>query len=158
MITLTAQVVGTEAVVANLGKMSATIHERIARAVRKSAVEVQGAVKENLNDVILKRRSGHLGGSITTRDDDSGNEIKSLVGTNIEYGRYHELGFNGSESVRAHVVNRKSAFGRKTRPYSFTMPEHSRKVNYAGRPFLVPTLNAMAPTIRKRIAGAVGGK
>jgi phage gpG-like protein len=57
----------------------------------------------------------------------------AVVGTNIEYGAYHEFGFHGRVQVQAHARHTKTA--------DALVRAHGRNVNYAGRPFMRPALD-----------------
>jgi phage gpG-like protein len=157
MVTLTAQVVGAPAVAEKLEAISGKMRERLRRAVRKSAAEVQGAVKAGpLTGGALDVRTGRLRRSITTAARDEGETLRSVVGTNVEYARVHELGFSGSVSVQAHDRTMTQAFGRRVAPFVQHVRSHSRNANIPPRPFLQPTLRALSPSIVERIRRAVG--
>lgn len=81
----------------------------------------------------LSRRSGHLSSGTST--DETGLPRRVVVGTVVNYGPIHELGFSGTVNVRTH--RRTKAFGR-TIPGGFTVPGHSRRMRMPKRPFLRP--------------------
>jgi phage gpG-like protein len=151
--TVTAKVVGADAVERRLLGMSAKIHQRIVRAVTRLGIELQRDVKTLLSGPALSVRTGRLRRGVNQRTDDDGATVRSRTGENVEYAAFHELGYHGSQTVKAH--QRTSAFGRETKP--FTVPQHSRRVDYAGRPFLRPALDAKRADIKARIERAVKG-
>jgi phage gpG-like protein len=151
---ITVQVVGVEAVQANLASMSAVVHQRLLRAVERSTAEVQQLVAGRyLTGGALNVRSGRLRRSITMDVEDSGQAITGRVGTNVDYGRFWELGFHGSVTVHSHT--RSVAFGRSVAP--FTVPTHTRRVDQDAHPFLGPALQELAPSIHDRLARAAVG-
>lgn len=71
------------------------------------------------------------------------------------YAAFQEYGFHGTESVRAHLRTVTAAFGRAIAPVSVPVHAHDRRVDYAGHPFLAPTLADSADGIRTALADAV---
>jgi len=80
----------------------------------------------------LDRVTGRLRGSVTTEASASGNTIVGKIGTNVIYGRAHELGFRGNVTVSAHT--------RRTAGGSANVRSHTRKMDIKARPFLRPAL------------------
>jgi hypothetical protein len=72
------------------------------------------------------------------------------------YAAFQEYGFHGTESVRAHLRTITLAFGRSIAPVSVPVQAHDRRVDYAGHPFLTPTLADGADGIRAAAADALG--
>jgi phage gpG-like protein len=153
MIEVTAKVVGLPEIKTVLEQLSGIVHRRLVRCISALGTELQRDIKEELNGPVLDRVTGRLGRSITQVTTDEGDTVRSRTGTNVSYGAYHELGFHGTETVRAHV--RTMMRGSKGR--SAMVREHERKVNYAGRPFLRPALDAKRDEIRDRISRALRG-
>jgi phage gpG-like protein len=75
--------------------------------------------------------TGKLAQSITHRVY----EDYAEVGTNISYGAFHEFGFQGTVMVSA-FTRRRGKSG-----YPWPVSAHTRRINYAGRPFLRPALD-----------------
>lgn len=135
--------------------------------------------------------SGRLRGSISYAVQRSGKGIVGRIGSNMKYARFHEFGFSGEQSVKAHTRHlndanwdgggrgRKDVFERPIREATFVNAKgrrqagkiisrgakigtrlesvkeaekrgvsfvrqqvgaHSRRINYAGRPFIKPAL------------------
>ena len=78
------------------------------------------------------------------------NTITSSVGTNVEYGRFWELGFSGTEQVKQSI--RTSKLGKE-----FTVKAHERILDVKARPFLQPALDDMKPAIVRDLATAARG-
>ena len=162
MIEITAQVVGMQEVVARLAGESDRIHKRVRRAVERSGIEVQRLVKDSyLTGGALDVRTGRLRRSVTQETTDDGTTIRSRVGTNVAYGRFWELGFSGTEQVRAHMRANKAGkmrIGGKLRKVMAMVPvrAHTREVHQRPRPFLGPALRMLSQATRERILRALG--
>lgn len=50
----------------------------------------------------LGEKTGRLLRSITSRVIDAGDRVRGEIGTNVVYGAFHEFGFQGSQSIKAH--------------------------------------------------------
>ena len=111
---------------------------------------------------VLDVVTGRFRQSIVTEVEVDNNEITGRIGSNLPYAAYHEFGFHGVENVSAHsrvtelavhkgkagagvfIVQRgtkKLSRSQKTGFAGVTFVKaHSRKVDYAGRPYLRPAL------------------
>ena len=133
----------------------------------------------------LDKVTGRLLNSITHRVVATETGLLGMIGTNIPYAAFHELGFKGTINVKAHtrtvaelhegraVDSRRPIRDRagnlvgykETRTQSAArvgtvsmtqqVRAHTRTVNYAGRPFLRPALNETLPLIVRQIREAV---
>jgi phage gpG-like protein len=93
-----------EAVIARFRHMGARMHDALLREITRLSVKLQAKVKDQkLTGQVLHVRTGTLRRSINRVVEDRGEVIKAQVGTNVPYAHIHEYGFNGIESVRAHV-------------------------------------------------------
>jgi phage gpG-like protein len=155
MLSLQAKVVGTQATVVKLERLGSEIHRRVRAAVRAGAIDVQREVKAKLSGSVLDVQTGRLRRSVTIRAEDSAAVIKSLVGTNVDYAKVHELGFDGMVPVKAHARTRDQVFGRKVEPFVQHVKGHARHMQIPARPFLRPSLDEKAKAIHDRIAAAV---
>jgi len=109
---------------------------------------------------LLRNQTRTLRNSIThsTRLDRGAEKVVGAIGTNVVYGRIHELGFRGTVSVAAHSrrvrdINWTAGGGRETDD-NFTSQEvkaHTRWMNYAGRPYLRPAVRDSIPIIIREI-------
>lgn len=134
-------------------------------------------------------RTGRLRSSVTQEitETTAGTEsaFSGRIGTNVQYAAFHEFGFHGVESVRAHTrvvatldvtgnaiderrqirdrqgnfigyrESRSVAASRAGSKTAFTFTEnvraHTRKVDYAGRPFIRPALTLALPVIEREV-------
>jgi len=111
--------------------------QRAARLVQRTSQEkyLSGPRPEKLGVV-----SGRLRRSIATRVDVSGSRVTALVGTNVVYGRIHELGFRGrvlmSQRLRGHSMVRAGG----------------RNMRMRARPFLAPAIADHAEETKQMVA------
>ena len=82
---------------------------RLAFALQKRVQETK------LSDQGLHVRTGRLRRSINSRVEEDGARVYGFVGTNVVYGQRHEMGFSGTENVKAHSRLMTVAFGRKVK-------------------------------------------
>jgi HK97 gp10 family phage protein len=132
LIDVKTSVVGAEAVQAKFTSLSATVHERVRKRVQALGIALLRKVKEEkLSGQVLNVRTGNLRRNINEDTTISGDRIASSVGTNVRYARYWELGFRGTEQVKAHLRR-----GHPVRAFS-------RTVQQGARPFLSSALQEM---------------
>ena len=152
-----ARVVGIKPVSVRLGGMSARVRKSVFGAVKELGATLQRRVKEELTGQVLNVRTNRLRSSITLQTEEAPDHITARVGTNVKYGRYHELGFHGAEKVRAHDRYTSTVFGHRLRYLALQhVGDHDREVNYGGRPFLRPALEERRDLVRTRIQQAIG--
>ena len=137
-------------------------------AVRVEALNLVRVVKLKLTDDVLHVQTGRLRRSITANFEGAGTgTFRALVGTNVQYARVHELGFNGTVKVPAHTVKahqrtQTMAFGKLLKaPMTVTVRDHvvkesSREMNMPARPFLRPALEENKARILGSIRQALG--
>jgi phage gpG-like protein len=146
MIEITGEVTGAEEVQARFEKAGPVVLERVRASVQRLGLELLRKVKEEkLTGQVLNVRSGRLRRSINEETTVSGEVIDSTVGTPVVYGRAWELGFQGTESVRAHM-----RLGHPVRAFS-------RDVKMKARPFLQPALAEMKSRILEQLELAMKG-
>ncbi len=139
-----------------------------------SAARLLGRIKGSLRDgsVGLRVRTGKLSRNWSMKTPEILSDGKGWlggIGTNTDYAPYHEFGFHGEESVRAHTrrasrtkkasawgARGKDVFGRRASKATFGVRAHERRVNYAGHPYLRPAAVALTPTIRADHLEALG--
>ena len=147
---------GVEAVVARFDSLG----ERVRSALRAAAADL-GEVLRNrvrsgpLAGGVLQRRSGRLADSVIATVSDDAGAVTLRLGAEAPYARFQELGFQGSESVRASVRTIRQAFGRAIPPRAVMVRAHTRRVDYPAHPFLRPVLDASRDEITARFADAV---
>ena len=147
---LSGQVVGAESVALKLRGEAVALRARIGKTVEQLGLETLRVVKSlYLSGAALGVRTGLLGRSINEVYQESGDSLSSTVGTNVEYARFWELGFSGTESVRQHLRRAPSGVESLVRA-------HERRVSVEARPFLQPALDDMGPRIHSALARASG--
>lgn len=148
---IVATVTGAAEVERSLSVLAEDARVRVRETVQGLGLEVLRLVKEDfLTGRALHVRSGRLRRSVNERTTESAGEIASSVGTNVAYARVWELGFSGTESVRAHTRRiGKTGIVAQVRAFQ-------REVNVAARPFLAPALEEMRPRVVAELRKAVG--
>lgn len=131
------------------------VDSAVERAVLRLAIKMTALVKTKLSGEVLKVRTGRLRRSIHYQMATSTNKVEATVGTNVEYGRTHELGL----TIPAHIIEAKRAkalrfqvggkivFAKRVNIPAKKMPRRS---------FLEASLQQMAPEIRATILNEVG--
>lgn len=130
------------------------IDNAVARTVNSLALRLVAMVKGKLSGEVLKVRSGRLRRSIHKEIDNRGSSVTATVGTNVEYGKTHELGL----TIPAHIVR-----ARRANALAFQWKGQQRffksvripAVKMPRRSFLEASLNQMAPEIRAELENAV---
>jgi phage gpG-like protein len=134
----TAEVLGSEALVARLSGNRDALATNLRRAVMRLAITVQSDVKDNkLTGQVLKVRTGTLRRSINQRVDESDEGVLATVGTNVSYAGVHEYGYQGTVSVPAHTRG-----GHSVRAYAMRM-------NLPPRSYLRSTLAELRDSLRR---------
>lgn len=166
MIAIRAELLGADSVLASVRASGPKARLAILQVVAKWTIILQRKAKEQLAGPSSKTRlgvkSGRLRRSITQKVTEAGNFIKGRVGTVVKYGRFWELGFHGTENVKAHLRRSKAQMKRRLKGASLgpvekahgTVRAHTRKVDQAPRPFLHPALDEVAPGFRDAVAKA----
>lgn len=108
-----------------------------------------------LSGKALKRRTGRLRGSITHNVKLDGDNVVGQIGTNVVYGRIHELGYTGPVQVMAHARTIRQAFGRAITPTVVNVRAHTRNVDMPARPFLRPAVKDKLSAIERIIANRI---
>jgi phage gpG-like protein len=135
-------VVGGERAVARFGSLPNKLRVQLRIAVQRAATLVQGHSKsDKLSGQVLNVRTGRLRRSIHTRVTESAQQVTGIVGTNVEYARVHEYGFDGIVSVREQL--RTSKLGK-----SFTVRQHARHTHVPEKSFLRSALADEREAIR----------
>jgi phage gpG-like protein len=134
-----------------IAQVQQRITSRLRDAIQRAALDLLAHVKaKKLTGQVLNVRTGRLRRSITQRvETEPSGVIAGLVGTNVSYGRTHELGFKGRVPVRAHT--------RKLGGKSVPIRAHTRQMDIPKRPFLGPSLNEKMPVYRKWMQDAIKG-
>lgn len=152
------EVIGAEAVVRRFERIPAALQIQLKVAITRLTIKLQRKVKvDKLSGQVLKVRTGTLRRSIDQLVTETAGSVTGRVSTNVGYGKKHEYGFKGVETVEAHLRTIKQAFGRSITPVEVNVRAHSRKVNLPERSFLRSALKDMASSgeIRNEIQAAV---
>jgi phage gpG-like protein len=83
---------GTDRLAAKFEKFGGSLEKTLERELHRAGALVQRGAKINVTNVVLRRRSGLLGASITNVIGRSAGKIAAFVGTDVVYGRTHEFG------------------------------------------------------------------
>lgn len=166
-------------VVSKLERFPAEMAKAIAGAMRKeNELTIAAAIQKRMSGprpAVLGRRTSELARSVHQNDPViDGNTILSSIGSNKLYAGFHEFGFHGNQQVRAHTRNRHTYAGgsktyavldasgrisrRSRKPKSSTsisVRAHTRAINYAGRPYLQPTIVERASNYSATISTAI---
>lgn len=152
---------GDGAVAFELRNMTNRVHEAIRRAVTRESLKLLELVKAGkLSGQVLKTRTGTLRRSINRQQTETADTVTATVGTNLSYAAIHEYGFDGTESVRAHVRTITSAFGRPlASAVQAQVRGYERHVHMPERSFLRSALadrrSAIIAAIDEAVAGAI---
>lgn len=112
---------------------------------------------QNLSGLVLNVKTGALRGSIVSGIIDDGHIAEAFVqqSSEVEYGAIHESGFNGQESVRAHLRMIRTAFGKAISPKEVMVRAFIRHMNMPERSFMHSALDDMTSQIIDGLAAAV---
>lgn len=108
-----------------------------------------------LSGKALRRRTGRLRGSVSHDVRIEGGRVVGSIGTNVVYGRVHELGFKGPVKVMAHARTIRQAFGKAITPTVVQVAAHTRNVNMPASPFLRPAVEDKLSAITRILANRI---
>lgn len=150
-------VVGSEQLIAKIERALFVARSDIKQTIVKLTFDLLRNVKgDKLSGGVLNVRTGRLRRSIHEKIEELPGEISGKVGTNVVYGRVHEYGFSGVESVKSHLRTIKSAFGKElSEPRTFSVKAHQRHVNIPEKSFLRSALKEMEPLIKQQLSASV---
>lgn len=152
-----AEIIGAEAVIANLGAIPDRVLGLVRAAVEAQAIDLTAYVKESkLSGQVLRTPTGTLRRSVSYALMIADKGLTAQVGTNLVYAAIHEYGFDGMESVRAHQRRVTQAFGH---PLKFAVWANvgpfSRHMKMPERSFLRSSLRENRDKIIAAIQAAV---
>ncbi len=102
-----AEIIGTEKVIARIGAKGATIRQALYEYCRNFGQGMAAYIQtEKLQGQVLNHRTGSLSDSIKSETESTGGVITTTVsagGAACKYAAIHEFGFDGTETVRAHL-------------------------------------------------------
>ena len=127
------------------GSLNFPLGKEISEAIRRG---MQIVAIGRRNDGVLKSdkplpqhphlRTGRLKTSITGRVSPDG--FSAVVGSHVEYAPRLEMGFSGSETVKAHTRTITQAWGRSIDPRQVSVRSFDRNANTPAYPFLRPAV------------------
>lgn len=83
------------------------VREAVRKTMGRLVLELLVKVKrDKLSGQALNVRTGRLRRSITRRVEVNGNDVDGIVGTNVEYGKFHEYG----RSIKADLKKQRDGF------------------------------------------------
>ncbi len=137
-----AEVAGIDGVLGRLKALPGAVQDGLGRALARASIELQAAAQGKLSGDVLQSRTGALRGSIAATVSASDGGVSAAIGSDLRYASFQEYGFQGIESVSAHLRTIKQAFGRPLRAGSerIAIGSYSRKVDYPAHSFLRSTL------------------
>lgn len=107
---------------------------------------------------VLNRRSGNLRDNILRDVATDGSRVTGTVGIGKDapYGKLHEFGFAGTQSVAAHIRRQKAAWGRRLKtPLDVHVSAHTRRISLPQRSFMRTAFAELQPLIAEEIAAAL---
>jgi HK97 gp10 family phage protein len=156
---INAELSGDREVIIRFNKIPESVRNRLSKEVERLAIKMVGVVKTDyLSGQSLKVKTGHLRGSINEKTTSTGDSVTAVVGPNMEkakYAAYHEFGFHGTETVKAHLRTITSVFGRSITPTQIAVRSFSRTIDYNGHPFMRPALDQMKPEILESMKSVI---
>jgi phage gpG-like protein len=104
---ITGKIIGTESVIARLEGKAQTIRAALYRYCQEFGQSTASYIQtDKLQGQVLNHRKGHLSDSIQSDTQDTGDAIVTTIsagGAACKYAAIHEFGFDGTETVRAHL-------------------------------------------------------
>ncbi|MGR2663673.1 HK97 gp10 family phage protein [Chromobacterium haemolyticum] len=150
------EIVGDKQTIEFLRQFHPQVQRNVEATIGRLTLKLLAKVKaEKLSGQVLNVQTGRLRRSINRRIAGAGTtSIAGFVGTNVEYGRRWELGFDGTETVREHLRLVKQAWGKPIAPRMATVKAHTRKVELPARSFLRSALTEMEGEIVSALSEA----
>lgn len=121
---------GVDQLQARLQGLASAIRAELAQEIQTQAA--------SLADRARALAGGTLDDAITAGPDG----LRAEIGSDLPYARLMELGFQGSESVKAYLREIRQVFGRPVTPHPIAVGAFQRIVDRPGRPYLAPALAA----------------
>lgn len=91
---------GTEPLLAKLTEAPGTFQREMTKGMSRAMVILQRAAKQNLSGAVLKNRTGTLRRSVNYVVKEVADAVEGATGTNVVYGKTHELGL----TIPAHDI------------------------------------------------------
>ncbi len=123
----------------------------LAAAIRAELGVELRAQADGLAGLARGLAGGRLGDSIAVEIDDG----TARIGSDLPYARLQEMGFRGSENVKAYLREIRQVFGRAVTPHPIAVRAFQRTVDRPGHPYLAPALDAAAADLPDGVAAAI---
>jgi hypothetical protein len=150
------QAVGVDRVQIHVRQMGPKVQRALVLGITRETIDLVGVVKdEKLSGQVLGQRTRRLRNSIHQTVNQNATRVAGTVGTDVIYGRFWEMGFVGTEQVRAHSRTINQAFGMPITARTILVAAHARQVNVAPRSFLRSTLGERQAGIVSRVGADV---
>lgn len=151
---VSAELIGVEKVLSFMQSIRPGVASTIRAEMERQTITLQNKVKDDyLSGGALNVRTGTLKRSISKRVTEADGHYEGIVGTNVKYGRYWEQGFD--RKVGAGARGGPKSISSQLELVKYILLHPPGKKHYTARPFLVPALNALAPSIRVALQAAV---
>ena len=145
---LNGTVAGGQQVAGKLKGVAGSTRGAIRKTVGRLTLELLVKVKqEKLSGQALNVRTGRLRRSITQRITSTDSEISAIVGTNVEYGKFHEMGLG----IKADMKKKREAF----KAGLLASKPSLNPDNLPPRSFLRSALKEMSPRILEEFKNSV---
>lgn len=143
---------GAKKTAKNLRDAGKRMHGSVRKSLSRLVLELMVKVKQEKlsgpgTGQALNVRTGRLRRSITQRITDSGREVRGIVGTNVDYAKFHEFG----QSIKADLKKQREGFNAGLKADKPALNAD----NLPPRSFLRTALKEMEPRIREEFAHAV---
>lgn len=153
------EMTGDDALRAVFSEWNARIQAETERSMGFIVLRLQKQIRTHkLLGQVLNRRTGNLRKNILREVSADGGSVTGVVGIGrgAPYGRLHEFGFAGTQSVAAHIRRQKAAWGRRLKtPIDVHVSAHSRRVKLPERSFMRTAFSEVKPLIAEEIAAAL---
>ena len=128
----------------------------IMNAIRKDTTLLTNKIKnDKLSNNVLNVQSGNLRNSIKDRVFLEGNTVVGTVYSDSKYANVHEYGFNGSETVKAHIMKMSKVYGKSIEPKEVVVRSFTRQMKIKESSFMRSSLKELEGTIFKDIETSV---
>jgi len=150
-------IAGLEATIERLQSLPGAVADGLARALARASLDLQADAQGKLSRGVLQSRTGALRASILATVSASTGRASAEIGSDLPYAAFQEYGFEGIETVSAHLRTIKQAFGRPLRAGSerIAVGAYDRKVDYPAHSFLRSALADREPEIISGLEAAV---
>ena len=150
-------IAGLDATLERLRSLPAAVADGLARALARASLDLQAEAQGKLSGDVLRSRTGALRASILATISASASGVSAAIGSDLPYAAFQEYGFQGIETVSAHLRTIKQAFGRPLRSGSerIAVSTYDRKVDYPAHSFLRSALADREPEIMSGLEAAV---